>query len=604
MNAQGGPIDRLVLLRFVRAIRTFATSEVGGNAKRLAATLMVLLLGINGLNVLNSYVGRDFFTAIERRSLPGFMYQATLYVGVFMMLTAVAVLSRFVEERLGILWREWLTRRLLWSYLEHPIYYRLTDQFLANGEVANPDQRIADDVRSFTTTTISFVLLLVNATVTVVAFSSVMWSISPRLFGVAVAYAAIGSLFTILLGRPLMGLNYRQADKEAELRSTLIYVGANAESLALLRHEGWLRARLLQYVDAVTSNFRRIIAVNRNVGFFTTGYNYLIQIIPALVVAPLFIRGEVEFGVITQSAVAFGYLLGAFSLIVTQFQSISSFAAVVARLGALAEGIETAQAVSRLTMENCSHRRRTAECPICLAAQTAVPARPTIAMCEEDGHVTFDRLTLRSPQDGRTLIADLSISIPYGMRVLIRGGDATAKGALLRATAGIWECGDGRIVRPAPNRIMFLPERPHLPAGTLREQLTPPVTAPAPTDEQIVVALRAVHLDPLLDRIGGLDTAHDWDAILSLGEQQLIACARLLLAAPQFAFLDRVETTLSSEQCDDVLSALADRAITAIAFEHIHTLGDRYDAVLMLAADGHWTWTPPTSPPAGDGGAS
>ncbi len=604
MKAQRVPIDRLVFIRFTRAIRNFATSEVGGNAKLLAAALVLLLFGINGLNVVTSYVGRDFFTAIEQRSLPGLIQEATLYVAAFVALTAVAVLFRFVEERLGILWREWLTRRFVQAYLEHPIYYRLTDQLVANGEVANPDQRIADDVRAFTTTTISFVLLLLNATVTVVAFSSVLWSISPRLFGVAVAYAAIGSLLTILLGRPLIWLNYSQADKEADFRATLIYVGANAESLALLRHEGWLRARLLKYVDALTANFRRIIAVNRNVGFFTTGYNNLIQIIPALVVAPLFIRGEVEFGVITQSAVAFGYLLGAFSLIVTQFQSISSFAAVVARIGSLAEGIEKAQAVTRLTMETCSHRRRTAECPICLAPETAVPARPTIAMCEEDGHITYDRLTLRSPRDGRTLIAALSISIPYGMRVLIRGGDATAKGALLRATAGIWEAGEGRIVRPSRDRIMFLPERPHLPTGTLREQLMGPAADRLPSDEQLLTALRALRLDSVVDQIGGLDRAHDWDTILSLGEQQLIACARLLLAAPQFAFLDRIETTLSGDQCDDVLRALADRAITAIAFEHIHALGDRYDAVLMLAPDGRWTWTPPTAPPAGDGGAS
>ena len=187
-------------------------------------------------------------------------------------------------------------------------------------------------------------LMSLNAGFTVVAFAGVLWSINTLLFAVAVGYAALGSLVTVLLGRRLVWLNYNQFDKEANLRSDLIHVRQHAESVALLHREDRLWARLLRHVDVLTANFRRIIAVNRNLAFFTTGYNYMIQIIPALIIAPLFIRGEVQFGVITQSAMAFAQLLGAFSLIVTQFQSISSFAAVVARLSSLAEAIEGAQA--------------------------------------------------------------------------------------------------------------------------------------------------------------------------------------------------------------------------------------------------------------------
>src|SRR5262245_60705431 len=366
MNAQRVPIDRLRATRFARAVRNFAASEVGGNAKWLFAGLIALLFGISGLNVVNSYVGRDFMTAIEQRSMSAFVRQALLYIGVFALSTVVAVIYRFMEERLRLLWREWLTRTLITTYLEHPTYYRLSDQLEADGEIANPDQRIADDVRAFTTTTISFVLLLLNGTLTVLAFSGVLWSISPLLFAVAVSYAGLGSLLTIALGRPLVWLNYNQSDQEANLRAALIHVRTNAESLMLVRYEQQLGARLLRHLDAVVANFRRIIDVNRNLGFFTTGYNYLIQIIPALIVAPLFIRGEAQFGVITQSAIAFGQLIGAFSLIVTQFQSISSFAAVVARLGALAEAIERAQAVTLLSMEACPHGGHTATCPICL----------------------------------------------------------------------------------------------------------------------------------------------------------------------------------------------------------------------------------------------
>lgn len=339
MNEQKKPFDRLIRGRFLRAVSSFAASEVGWKAKFMFAALVALLFGINGLNVVNSYVGRDFMTAIVDRNTAEFIWQAIIYIGVFAASTIVAVVARFIEEHLSLLWREWLSQRLVKLYLDHHTYYRMKER----GALNNPDQRIADDVRAFTVTTISFVLMLLNGSITIVAFSGVLWSISAWLFAIAVLYAAVGSYWAFVLGRPLLKLNYDQLDKEASFRTELIHVRENAESVALLHHERRLDARLLNRLDELAANFRKIIGVNRNLGFFATGYNWLIQIIPALVVAPLFIHGEVEFGVIPQAAMAFAQLLGAFSLIVNQFQSISSFAAVIARLGSLGEAIEEAR---------------------------------------------------------------------------------------------------------------------------------------------------------------------------------------------------------------------------------------------------------------------
>src|SRR6202044_315784 len=204
----------------------------------------------------------------------------------------------------------------------------------ASEAIANPDQRISDDVRAFTVTTLSFALMALNSAFTIVAFSGGLWTIRPLLFGVAVLYAAAGSFFTFVFGRPLIRLNYDQLDKEASFRSELIDVKNNAEAITTARDEDSRMAQLLGRLDDLVANFRKITSINRNVGFFTTGYNWLIQIIPALIIAPAFIEGKVEFGVITQSAMAFTALVGAFSLIVTQFQSLSSYAAVMARLGA------------------------------------------------------------------------------------------------------------------------------------------------------------------------------------------------------------------------------------------------------------------------------
>jgi vitamin B12/bleomycin/antimicrobial peptide transport system ATP-binding/permease protein len=332
MDAQ--PIHlKTTATRFIRAVRTFAQSEVGWKAKLIFAALILLLCAANALNVINSFVGRNFMTAIADRDMSGFIRQAFVYVGVFAALTLVAVIARFGEERLGLLWRDTMTRGIMRRYLADGSYRRLN----ASGAIANPDQRISEDVRAFTVTSLSFTLLALNSAFTIVAFSEVLWTISPLLFGVAVLYAAGGSVFTFMLGRPLIRLNYDQLDKEASFRSGLIYVRDNAEAIMLAREEDLQATRLLVRLDELVANFRKITSINRNVGFFTTGYNWMIQIIPALIIAPAFIEGKIEFGVITQSAIAFSTLVAAFSLIVTQFQSLSNFAAVVARLSALAE---------------------------------------------------------------------------------------------------------------------------------------------------------------------------------------------------------------------------------------------------------------------------
>lgn len=332
-------ISRETFRRLLHVVVMFLKSEVGWRAKILLAALVLLMLGINGMNVANSYVGRDFMSAIERRDMGGFIHFAWVYAAVFVGSTIVAVFFRFSEERLGLLWREWLTQRIVGLYIDQRVYLHLESA----GGLTNPDQRMTEDVKQLTTTTLSFLLMIFNGTVTAISFSGVLWSISPALFGVAVLYAVVGSAATVFLGRPLLRLNYRQADFEADFRSELIRVRENADGIAMTGNQGTIRDRLMLRIDQLVANFRRITAVNRNLNFFTTGYNYFIQLIPTLLVAPLFIRGGAEFGVIGQSAMAFATLLAAFSLIVTQFQAISAYASVIARLGEFVEASERRQ---------------------------------------------------------------------------------------------------------------------------------------------------------------------------------------------------------------------------------------------------------------------
>ena len=388
---------------------------------------------------------------------------------VFAASTVVAVIARFLEERLGLLWRGSLTRRTVKLYLANGAYHSLASP----DGLANPDQRIADDARAFTASALSFFLMAFNSTLTIVAFAGVIISISPLLSVVTVLYAAAGSYMTFLLGSPLIKLNYDQLDKEASFRAALIHVRENAEAIRLARREDAQSTRLLDRLDSLIAKFREITSVNRNVGFFTTGYNWMIQIIPVLIIAPAYIAGKVEFGVITQSTAAFATAVAAFSLVVTQFQSLSAFAAVSACLHSMAEALDQAQA-----------------------------ALPAIEIVESDGPFAYKDLTLSSPGKALPLIENLSITIPVGCRVLAKGAQPAAGNALFRATAGIWSAGKGRILRPRGDGVLFLAQRPYLPPGSLRQAIAPRNHQGEISDERMLGIIRELNLEQVLT-LGG-----------------------------------------------------------------------------------------------------
>ncbi len=557
MTAEKTPFQ-VTVSRFLRAVKIFSKSEVGWKAKLIFAGLVALLGAANGLNVVNSYVGRNFMTAIADREKAEFARQALFYIAVFTGSTIVAGLARFAEERLGLLWRAFLTRRVVSLYLSDGVFYRLE----ASGRLANSDQRIAEDIHAFTVTTISFVLMALNSSFTVVAFSSVLWSISPPLFIVAVLYAACGSYFTIALGRPLVPLNSGQLDKEAAFRAGLIHIRENAEPIMVGHHESRQAARLFNQLEALVANFRQITVLNLQVGLFTTGYNWLIQIIPALIVAPAFMNGTVEFGVITQAAIAFSTLVAAFSLIVTQFQSLSNFAAVVGRLSGLMGTMEEAQAIRGAAIE----------------------------IIEADGRLAYERLTLMASGNDRVLLKEFSVSIPTRGRVLVRGPNQEACVALFKATAGCLIPGSGRILRPALSEIFFLPQRPYLPPGTLRQILDGGAEAGKASDDRLLQLLSELDLNRVVVQAGDLDTERDWQALLSLGEQQRLALARVLLATAKFVFLDRIGAALGVEQTQKILRLLSERSIGYVSIGGADVSADVYDAVLEFRDDGAWTW--------------
>ena len=300
--------------------------------------------------------------------------------------------------------------------------------------------------------------------------------------------------------------------------------------------------------------------MNRNLGFFTTGYDYMIQIIPVLIVAPLFIRGETEFGTIAQSTMAFAHLLGAFSLVVKQFPQLSTYAAVLARLSALAGATEA----------------------------TAARSESKIAIVDDPSRLAFDHLTLVSPTDGQTIVRDLSVEIPAAARTLIRTPGEAETEALQRAVAGIWEGGEGGILRPPIEHVLLVPDRPYLPPGTLRALLGKADGSAVPDDE-LREAIRIVGMDGPVQRMGGIDVERNWDDALSLEEQRLLSMARILVARPRYAMLAQLDARLGAERATSLMDALVQRGVGCVLVGGSELGRDAFELVVDIAPDGSWT---------------
>jgi putative ATP-binding cassette transporter len=557
MNA--APMSKRAILRHAaRLLADLLRPASGRRARLYFLVIATLLVAVNGFNVLISYSGRHFMTAIEQRQMDEFLYQALMMVMFFGCSAIVAAFIRFCEERLGLLWRVWLTQKTLAQYLSNRTYQYIE----LTRTVQHPDQRIAEDIRALTTSALSFILMMLNSLLAIVAFAGVLWSISPTLFLVSVGYALTGSLVTMWMGHRLIELNSRQVDREADMRSDLLHVGSHTEPIALIGEETHFLERLRLRLDKVARNTRRIIAVNRNLTFFSGSYNYLIQIIPALVVAPYFINGNAEFGVIGQSALAFTILVNAFSLIVSQYPALSSFAAVITRLNALEEANKNA----------ITHFRHSFE---------VVP---------DNSRVAWENVTLLARRDEPPLLQSMTVSIPAGKRVLITAANKNALIRLFNTTAGIEDHSEGKFYRPDLDSLFFLPERPYLAPGSLHDAMVPQGLRAVVDDKQIMTLLGRMGIAFVVDNAGGLQQEHaDWNALLSIGEQKMIGIARMLLSAPRFAFLLRLNSVLTDERILLVMQLLKESKITYINMgksEHL----DCYDAVLEVLADGSWYW--------------
>lgn len=537
----------------------------------LLAAVTVLTLATVWLNVQFSNWNNAFYDALQARNLAAFWHQ----LGVFGVLAAAfivcAVYRQYLQQKLFMRWRLWLTDHLLAQWLRPGTAYRVSGA--ATTAVDNPDQRIAEDVRLFVSSNLTLSFGLLNALVTLVSFFGILWRLSGSLdvplgFGanvpvlsipgymvwVALAYSALGSWLAFRLGRPLVPVNAMQQKVEADFRYGLVQVRDHAEAIALSGGETAEQRRLQSAFAAIRANWDALIGYTKRLTWFSAGYGQLAAVFPIVTAAPRYFSGALQLGGLMQTAQAFGQVQGAMSWLIDVYPSLADWRATVQRLARYRQVMSQDEVRS-----DDEHIER---------ASSSLPS------------LAVKNIVLRNG-DGRELVRIPSLTVERGQRILLTGASGSGKSSLLRAIGGLSRHGEGRVQLPRGASLMFVPQRAYLPQGRLLDALTYPNAEDSYDRLEIESVMRDVGLERYIEQ---LSHAANWASVLSPGEQQRVHFARVLLHKPDWVFLDE-STSALDEDAERALylklqSALPEMTIVSVG--HRQTLRPLHDKVWPL----------------------
>jgi ABC-type uncharacterized transport system, permease and ATPase components len=538
----------------------------------LLAAVVAIELSIVGLNVLLNSWNNAFYNALQDKDWDAFVYQLGYFCVLATAFILLAVYQLYLNQWLQIRWRRWLTETYLDRWLTEANHYRMQ---LLGDAADNPDQRIAEDVRQFIDAGILPIgLNLLNAVVTLGSFAFILWNLSAaaplHVFGLkydipgyllwaALIYAVVGTIFTHLIGRALIALNFQQQRYEADFRFNLVRVRESSEQIALLNGERAERDGLLLRFGNVVANWMAIMSRQKKLTFLTAGYRQAAVVFPYIMVSPAYFAGVVQLGGLMQTANAFGQVQDALSVFVNIYRSLAEWRAVVERLAGFDQSI--------------------------VAARAAASTPPVITLAPGDASaVTLKDVAVRLPQ-GTPLVSASNVSIKLGEHVLVSGPSGSGKSTLFRALAGIWPFGSGTITVPKNARVMMLPQRPYFPIAPLAAAVAYPAERGSYDEAKIAELISAVGLPALAARIE--EEAH-WNRMLSLGEQERLGLARALLFEPDFLFLDEATASLD-EPGEETLYQLLHRRLprtTIVSIGHRSTLAAFHQRRLAFDREG------------------
>lgn len=537
----------------LRLAHPYFSSAEGRQAWGLLAAIVALNLIVVYLNVVYTFWYKVAYDALQTKTaaafwasmftyrvVAGFPFVVPGFAEIAVLSILAGVYSLYLSQMLEIRWRRWLTVSFVRNWLDLRAYYHISLRSPTEGETPdNPDQRIADDLPAYVSSTLNLGLSLLSNVVTLISFIGVLWAIAPPLtidrvvipgylVWAALVYSIAGTYLTQSIGRRLIPLNVQQQQVGADFRFNLVRVREHVEQIALSAGERQEASGLFERFESIYRNWWAIMRRTKSLNFFTIGFTQVAIVFPLVVAAPGYFTGVFTLGVLMQIVTIFGSVQGALSWVVSSYEDLVVWRAAVHRLAGFDRSIRAAHLSAEL---------------------------PELAVTPGGDAFRAVNLEINLP-NGRSLFAQGRLCIERGEPLIVTGPSGSGKSTLFRVLAGIWPFARGRLTVPSGN-VVFLPQRPYLPLGSLRDAVVYPQGPGAVSDGAVREALRSVGLDSLSSE---LDVARNWSQELSGGEQQRIALARALLSAPDWLFLDEALSALD-ELAASSLFALLRRAL-------------------------------------------